>query len=596
MLDSSVKDTKDKLTPFGLATLQDRYFLPGEDFAGLVNRVAGAYSDNEGHKNRMIKYISNMWFMPATPILSNGGTNRGLPISCFVNEVDDSLKSIVDLWVENVWLASKGGGIGTYWGSVRSIGEKLFGAGCTSGVIPFLKVVDSMTLAISQGSLRRGSAAVYLPVDHPEILEFVDIRKPTGGDYNRKTLNIHHAVCITDAFMQAVSKDMDWDLKSPKTGEVILTTPARGLWMKILSARLEIGEPYLLFIDNVNNGIPECHQKLGLKVKTSNLCSEITLPTGIDHLGNNRTAVCCLASLNLEYFDDWSKDKLIIEDCLRFLDNVLQDFINKAPDSMSKAVYAANRERSVGLGVMGFGSYLQKKMTPFESATATAINIKMFKHIKNGADIASRKLAEEKGPCLDAKECGLMERFANKTSIAPTASISIIAGGASPCVEPYTANIYTHKTLGGSFTVVNKYLKEFLKSKNKLTDETMSSIMANQGSVAHLDFLSDHEKDVFKTAYEIDQMWIIDHAANRSNLIDQAQSVNLFFKGDVHKRDLHRVHFKAWQRGVKSLYYCRSTAISRADNVSQQGDKYSFSTDGVKSSVNRDYDECLSCQ
>ena len=538
MTSSKISDSIDsKLTSFGLATLKDRYFLPGEGFSDMIKRIASAYSDNKEHEERMIRYISNMWFMPSTPILSNGGTTRGLPISCFVNEVDDSLKDIVSSWVENVWFASRGGGIGTYWGNIRSIGEKLSKSGHTSGVIPFLKISDSTTLAISQGSLRRGSSAAYMPIDHPEIEEFIDIRRPTGGDVNRKALNINNGICITDKFMEAVEKDLEWELISPHTGDVVSTVFARSLWIKILAARLEIGEPYILFIDRVNALIPEAQKKLGLKIKTSNLCSEITLPTGIDHQGKKRTGVCCLSSLNLEYFDEWSKEELIVEDCLRFLDNALEDFIQRATPEMCNAIYSAKRERSVGLGVMGFGSYLQSKMIAFESATAKAVNLKIFKYIKEKADAASRKLAEEKGPCEDAKEANLMERFSNKTAIAPTASISIIAGGASPGIEPYTANVYTQKTLAGSFRVINKFLQKLLEEKGKFTEEVITSITITEGSVSHLDFLTDHEKSVFKTAYEIDQMWIIEHSADRTPYIDQAQSLNIFLKAIYIKKN-----------------------------------------------------------
>ncbi|MCB2081525.1 MAG: ribonucleotide-diphosphate reductase subunit alpha, partial [Rickettsiales bacterium] len=313
------------LSDFGKAVLQDRYLLPGEDYQKLFARVAGYYGDDEAHAQRLYDYISKLWFMPATPILSNGGTKRGLPISCFLNETKDSLEGIVSLWNENVWLASRGGGIGSFWGNLRSIGETVRGNGKTSGVIPFMRVQDSLTLAISQGSLRRGSSAVYLPIDHPEVEEFIEIRRPTGGDPNRKALNIHHGIAITDAFMHAVEEDSPWELRSPKDGAIISVVNARELWIKLLTTRIETGEPYLLFIDNVNRSIPAHHKKLGLNVKTSNLCSEITLPTGLDHLGNERTAVCCLSSLNIETYEEWKDDPLFIKDVMRFLDNVLQD-------------------------------------------------------------------------------------------------------------------------------------------------------------------------------------------------------------------------------------------------------------------------------
>src|SRR5271156_3178463 len=377
-----------RLTEFGRATLSDRYLMPGEEFQDLFARVASFYGDDQGHAQRIYDYMSRLWFMPATPVLSNGGTSRGLPISCFLNEATDSLEGIVGLWNENVWLASKGGGIGSYWGNLRSIGETVGGIGKTSGVVPFIRVMDSLTLAISQGSLRRGSAAVYLPVSHPEIEEFVEIRRPTGGDPNRKALNLHHGIVIPDAFMRAVENDEEWALLSPKDNIVINRISARALWIRILTARVETGEPYLLFIDNVNKHIPEHHKQLGLLVKTSNLCSEITLPTGTDHKGNERTAVCCLSSLNLETYDEWMNEPGFIEDVMRFLDNVLTDFIERAPDSMNRAKYAAARERSVGLGVMGMHSFFQSQNVPIESVMAKVWNKRMFRHIKAQADEA----------------------------------------------------------------------------------------------------------------------------------------------------------------------------------------------------------------
>lgn len=563
-----------RLTAFGVATLEDRYLLPGEDPQDMFARVAMQYADDTAHAQRMYDYISNLWFMPATPVLSNGGTTRGLPISCFLNEANDSLNGIVNLWNENVWLASKGGGIGSYWGNLRSIGEKVGRNGKTSGIMPFIKVMDALTLAISQGSLRRGSAATYLPVSHPEIEEFIEMRRPTGGDSNRKSLNLHHGIVIPDAFMRAVENDEEWALTSPKDGSVIRRISARGLWIRILTARIETGEPYMLFIDHVNRAIPEHHKLAGLNVKMSNLCSEITLPTGLDRFGEERTAVCCLSSLNLEYFLEWQDHPTFIMDCLRFLDNVLQDFIERAPDDMKRARYAAMRERSVGLGVMGFHSFLQAQGVPWESVMAKVWNKRMFSHIKRQADAASVMLAEIKGPCPDAKDYGVMERFSNKIAIAPTASISIICGGASPGIEPIAGNAYTHKTLSGSFPVRNKYLEEVLAQHGQNDDETWSSITRSEGSVQHLDFLSDHEKMVFRTAFELDQRWVIELAGDRAAFICQAQSLNVFLPANVHKRDLHQIHFQAWKKGVKSLYYCRSRSIQRAESVDSAKDVY----------------------
>tara|TARA_B100001123_G_scaffold23266_1_gene25349 strand:- start:557 stop:2488 length:1932 start_codon:yes stop_codon:yes gene_type:complete len=582
-----------KLTDFGKATLSDRYLGQNESYQDLFARVASTYADSNLHAQRIYNYISNLWFMPATPILSNGGTERGLPISCFLNEAGDSLGGILDLWSENVWLAAKGGGIGSYWGNLRSIGEKIGRVGKTSGIIPFIKVMDSLTMAISQGSLRRGSAACYLPIDHPEIEEFIEMRRPTGGDPNRRALNLHHGVLVSDAFMRAVETNSEWALKSPKDGIVQSTVSARNLWIRLLTARVETGEPYIIYVDTVNRLIPQHHKLAGLNVKTSNLCSEITLPTGIDKDGKDRTAVCCLSSLNLETYEEWKDQPNFIEDVMRFLDNVLTDFIDRAPDSFKDAKYSAMRERSVGLGVMGFHSFLQKNSIPLESVMSKVWNNKIFKHIQESVDEASSKLAEERGACPDAEEYGIKERFSNKTAIAPTASISIICGGASPGVEPIAANSYTHKTLSGSYNVRNKYLREILAKHEKDNDEIWSTITTNQGSVSHLDFLSKHEKDVFKTAFELDQKWIVELGAERTPYVSQAQSINIFLPADVHKKELHQIHFQAWKKGLKSLYYCRSKSIQRAENVNN-----GLSTDTKKKDLKEDsdYEECLSCQ
>ena len=584
-----------KLTDFGRATLSDRYLGENESFQDLFARVASTYADNNLHAQRIYGYISNLWFMPATPILSNGGTERGLPISCFLNEAGDSLDGILNLWSENVWLAAKGGGIGSYWGNLRSIGEKIGRGGKTSGIIPFIKVMDSLTMAISQGSLRRGSAACYLPIDHPEIEEFIEMRRPTGGDPNRKALNLHHGVLVSDAFMRAVETNSQWALKSPKDGIIQSTVSARNLWIRLLTARVETGEPYIIFIDTVNRLIPQHHKLAGLNVKTSNLCSEITLPTGLDKDGYDRTAVCCLSSLNLETYNEWKDQPEFILDVTKFLDNVLTDFINRAPDSFKDAKYSATRERSIGLGVMGFHSFLQKNSIPLESVMSKVWNNKIFKHIQTEVDQASKQLAEERGSCPDAEEYGFKERFSNKTAIAPTASISIICGGASPGVEPIAANSYTHKTLSGSYNVRNKYLQKILEEHKKNDDKTWSSITTNQGSVMHLDFLSDHEKDVFKTAFELNQEWIIELGAERTPYISQAQSINIFLPADVHKKKLHQIHFQAWKKGLKSLYYCRSKSIQRAENVNN-GLSINKIENVSSQNQDQDNDECLACQ
>lgn len=618
----NIDNSRDNLlSDFGKAVLKDRYLLEDESFQDLFARVASYYGDNQDHAQRLYEYISKLWMMPATPVLSNGGTKRGLPISCFLNEVDDNLHSIVDKWNENVWLASNGGGIGTYWGNVRSIGEKVRGSGRTSGIIPFIGVQDRLTLAISQGNLRRGSAAVYLPVWHPEIEEFIEIRKPTGGDPNRKSLNLHHGVVVTDAFMKAVEEDAPWELVSPKNKDRIHIVKARDIWIRILTTRLETGEPYILFIDAVNKGAPEVYKRHGFEVVTSNLCTEITLKTGKDQHNKTRTAVCCLSSLNLEYYEEWEKNPQFIDDIMRFLDNVLSDFIKYAPKDQAEAAYSASMERSVGLGVMGFHSFLQSKNIPLESVMAKVWNKDIFTHIKENVDKTSIALAEERGACPDAEEVGLKVRFSHSTSVAPTASISIIANNASPGIEPYTANTYTQKTLTGSFNVRNKHLKKLLKEKNIDNDDVWSSIMNHGGSIQQLTFLTQHEKDVFKTAFEMDQRWIIDLAADRTPYVDQAQSLNIFIPANIHKRDLHQIHFMAWKKGIKSLYYARSKSLQRADTVSinipeeqravqleisltpkeEENKAVVFNNDNNKDTKKdnnneNNYDECLACQ
>jgi len=585
------------LTDFGKKTLVDRYLLPEESYQDMFARVAAVYADDDAHAQRLYDYMSQLWFMPATPVLSNGGAGRGLPISCFLNSVDDSLESIVSTWNENVWLASNGGGIGTYWGGVRSIGEKIGRAGKTSGIIPFIRVMDSLTLAISQGSLRRGSAAVYLDIHHPEIEEFLEIRKPSG-DFNRKSLNLHHGLNITDEFMEAVRAGEEFNLLSPATDEVIKTVDARALWQKIIEMRLQTGEPYLIFSDTVNDKLPDYQRDAGLKVQQSNLCAEIMLATGKDQFGRERTAVCCLSSVNAETYDEWKNVDGFIPDIMRFLDNVLQDFIDRAPDGMSDAVYSAMRERSVGLGLMGFHSLLQKKGVAFESAMAKSLNMRLFNHIRSQADAASQTLAEERGACPDAADAGRMERFSHKMAVAPTASISIICGGTSAGIEPIPGNIYTHKTLSGSFTVRNKFLEQVLEAKGKNTDGIWATILENEGSVDHLDCLDDHEKDVFKTAFEIDQRWVIEHAADRAPLICQAQSLNIFLPGNIDKWDLHMLHWQAWEKGVKSLYYCRSKSVQRAGFAGQTEAKRVKSEIEVamEAAAPTDYEECIACQ
>ena len=559
------------LTDFGKTTLKDRYLLPDETSPqdGFM-RAAKAFSDNEEMANRIYSYASKLWFMFSTPILSNGGTSRGMPISCFLNYVGDSREGLTGHYTENAWLASIGGGIGGYWGHVRSDGVSTSGGSQSSGSIPFLHVVDSEIMAFSQGKTRRGSYAAYMDISHPEIIEFLEMRKPSGGDIHRKCLNLHHAVNISDEFMQLIEKciaeptyDDSWDLIDPHTNEVIRTVSARELWQKILEIRVATGEPYISFIDTIYEGMPETQKKLGLNVHHSNLCTEITLPTD-----EHRTAVCCLSSVNLEKFDEWKNNNLFISDLVRFLDNALTYFIDHAPDSVFRAKFSAANERSIGLGAMGFHAYLQSKGIPFEGALAKSMNLKIFKHIKEQAVAESKRLAIKRGEAPDMEGTGM--RNAHLLAIAPNASSSIICGTTSPSIEPYRANAYVQKTMSGSFLVKNKYLEKLLEKKGINTEKTWTSILANRGSVLHLKELSDFEKDTFKTAIEINQQWVIEHASDRQKFICQAQSVNVFVPADVNVKELHDIHMLAWKRKLKTLYYCRSEAIKRAELLSKK--------------------------
>ena len=572
---------------FALNTLKDRYMVPGETSPQeALARAAEAFGDNDAHAQRLYDYASKHWFMFATPVLSNGGTQRGLPISCFLNYVDDSREGITGHYTENAYLSSMGGGIGGSWSDVRAQGTKTSKGSESTGVIPFMKVVDAEMLAFSQGVTRRGSYASYLHMSHPEIEEFLDVRKPTGGDINRKCTNLHHGVVIPDKFMEVIHKatkepnfNDDWELIDPHSGEVKKVVSARTLWVKLLQNRMETGEPYLMFEDAVQSDLPEFQKKKGLKVNHSNLCSEITLATN-----EERTAVCCLSSVNLEYFDEWSKVPAFIPDLVRFLDNVLTHFIANAPDELERAKYSASRERSIGLGAMGFHAYLQKNSLPFEGMWATSKNMQMFKYIKENAQKETQRLAAERGACPDDDSCTV--RNAHLLAIAPNASSSIICGNTSPSIEPYRANAYTQKTKSGSYLQKNKFLESVLEEYNQNTDNTWSSIIANKGSVQHLDFLTEDEREVFKTAVEINQAWVVEHASMRQEYICQSQSVNLFFPPDVNKGDLHNVHMLAWAKNMKTLYYLRSEAIGRADNVSNQ----------AKREIIFEQADCLSCE
>ena len=564
-------DRDELLTDFGKTTLKDRYLLPDEISPqdGFM-RAAKAFSDNDEMAERIYNYASKLWFMFSTPILSNGGTKRGMPISCFLNYVGDSREGLTGHYTENAWLASIGGGIGGYWGDVRSDGVSTSGGSQSSGSIPFLHVVDSEILAFSQGKTRRGSYAAYMDISHPEIIEFLEMRKPSGGDIHRKCLNLHHAINISDKFMQLIEKciaeptyDDSWSLIDPHTKEVVRTISARDLWQKILETRVATGEPYVSFIDTINDALPDTQKKLGLKVHHSNLCTEITLPTN-----ETRTAVCCLSSVNLEKYDEWKNDRLFISDLVRFLDNALSYFIEHAPDSVFRAKFSAAQERSIGLGAMGFHAYLQSKSLPFEGALAKSLNLKIFKKIKEQAVEESERLAIKRGEAPDMEGTG--RRNAHLLAIAPNASSSIICGTTSPSIEPYRANAYVQKTMSGSFLVKNKYLEKLLEKKGLNNDAIWSSIVSQRGSVLHLKELSDYEKDIFKTAIEINQQWIIEHASDRQQYVCQGQSVNVFVPADVNIKELHDTHMVAWKRKLKTLYYCRSEAIKRAELVSKK--------------------------
>ena len=591
------------LDEFSVQTLKDRYLVgdeksPQEAYA----RAAKAFATDDAHAQRIYEYASKRWFMFSTPILTNGGTSRGMPISCFLNYVPDSRKGLSDHYDENIFLSSNGGGIGGFWGDVRSDGTSTSSGSRSSGSIPFMKVVDAQMLAFSQGGTRRGSYAAYIDDCHPEVKEFISIRKPTGGDANRKCLNLHHGVNISDKLMNIISKcmkdpkaDDSWELIDPHTKEVREVVSARELWQSLLETRLLTGEPYLHFVDRSNEFLPQTQKDLGLKVRQSNLCSEITLPTNED-----RTAVCCLSSVNLELFDEWKDDPLFIRDLVEFLDNVLSFFVSQNADvsdtgnqirpksgreSMFKAAYSAYRERSIGLGAMGFHYYLQRNNIPFEGPIAYGANLRMFTHIKEKAEKASRELAEIHGEAPDMIGTGL--RNANLLAVAPNASSSIICN-TSPSIEPVRANAYTQKTLTGSFLVKNKYIEKLLDELGQNNSSVWDSIIENDGSVQHLEFLTEWQKNTFKTALELDQSWIVEHASVRQKFICQAQSVNLFFRPDDDISYIHTVHFNAWNKGMKSLYYLRSEASSRAEKISTKVER-------LKIPVSTEPD-CLACE
>ena len=558
--------SRDKLfDELGLKRLRESYMKdeeksPQERFA----YVSKAFGTNEEHAQRLYDYSSKHWLSYSTPILSYGRSARGLPISCFLPYLPDSSEGLVSTLSEVNWLSMLGGGVGIGIG-IRSSDDK------SVGVMPHLKTYDASSLAYRQGRTRRGSYAAYLDISHPDIIQFLEMRRPTG-DPNMRTLNLHHGVNINDEFMKIIEmsmmdKDFDdsWQLKDPHDGSVKEVVSAKELWQRLLELRMMTGEPYIHFIDTSNRLMPEFQKKLGLSIKQSNLCSEIVLPTDKD-----RTAVCCLSSLNLEYFDDWKNENLFLRDVAEMLDNVLQYFIDKAPAAVSRAKFSATNERSIGVGALGFHAHLQRSGLPFESALAKSRNVEIFRHIRRGLDEANLELGSIRGEAPDAVGTGL--RFSHLMAVAPNASSSIIMGNTSPSVEPYRANAYRQDTLSGSFLNKNKYLDNLLKEKTNDTEynKVWSNIIASDGSVQHLDILNDREKDLFKTSMEIDQRWVVEHAADRQNYIDQAQSINLFFRPDCNVKYLHAVHFMAWKNGLKTLYYCRSEKIGKADKVARK--------------------------
>lgn len=547
--------------------LKNRYLLSGELYQELFFRVSIKYSDDIFHAKRVYNYISKLWLIPATPILSNGGSKRGLPISCFVNEVKDNLEGIVSLWNENVWLSSRGGGVGTYWGNVRSVGEKIFNSGKSSGIIPFLSVQDKLTLAISQGSLRRGSSAVYLSIDHPEIEEFIDMRKITGGDPNRKNINLHHGIIISDQFMKNVRDNLAWPLISPLHYNQVAEINARELWAKILTTRIETGEPYILFIDTINKNRSRVYKKQNVVITTSNLCTEITLITGVDHIKNSRTGVCCLSSLNIVYYHQWKCDNMFILDVTCFLDNILQDFINRAPKNMFSAKYSAYRERSIGLGVLGLHSFFQSKFISLANIATRIWNLKIFKHIYQRSILASKLIGKIKNCCPDANNSEIIVRFTHSIAVAPTASISIIGGGISPGIEPNNSNFYLQKTVTGSLKIINSNLLQLLKTKNNDNKMSLQSIITNEGSVHQFNFLNYKEKNIFKTSFEIEQNIIISLASDRSPYICQMQSINIFNSANINKTKLNAIYYNAWKNGIKSIYYTRSKSLQRSNKT-----------------------------
>ena len=593
----NVDYTRDSLfDELGLKRLKESYMKDGEiSPQERFAYVSKAFGTNEVHAQRLYEYSSKHWLSYSTPILSFGRSSRGLPISCFLPYLHDSAEGLVDCLAEVNWLSMLGGGVGIGIG-IRSADDK------SVGVMPHLRTYDASSLAYRQGRTRRGSYAAYLDISHPDILIFLEMRKPTG-DQNMRCLNLHHGINITDDFMHIIEKcmldpefDDTWELKDPHNNEVRDTIPARELWQRILEMRMQTGEPYLHFIDTSNRMMPEFQKKLGLSIKQSNLCSEIILPTDKD-----RTAVCCLSSVNLEYYDDWKNDTLFLSDIAEMLDNVLQYFIDNAPSAVQRARYSASRERSIGIGALGFHAYLQRNNIPWESAQAVGRNKQIFKHIKESLNVANVRLGTERGEAPDAAGTGL--RFSHLMAIAPNASSSIIMGNTSPSIEPYRANAYRQDTLSGAFLNKNKWLDKLIQDHLSSDSGTISqdeynaiwsSIIANDGSCQHLDWMSDWDKDVFKTGMEIDQRWVVQHAADRQEYIDQAQSLNVFFRPDTNVKYLHAVHFQAWKQGLKTMYYCRSEKLAKADKVSKKIERQVIQELDMKALASEDV--CLACE
>jgi ribonucleoside-diphosphate reductase alpha chain len=591
----TVDYSRDKLfDSLGLMRLKESYMKdeetsPQERFAF----VSKQFGSNPEHAQRLYEYSSKHWLSYSTPILSFGRSKRGLPISCFLNYIEDTAEGLVDNLSETNWLSMLGGGVGIGFG-IRSADDK------STGVMPHLKIYDSSSLAYRQGRTRRGSYAAYLSIDHPDIIPFLEMRKPTG-DQNLRTLNMHHGINIPDAFMEIIEKcmldhdaDDSWELKDPHSGEVREVVSARELWQKVLELRMTTGEPYLHFIDESNRKMPQWLKDKGLKINQSNLCSEIILPTN-----EKRTAVCCLSSLNLEYYDEWKDDPLFLRDTAEMLDNVLQYFIDHAPSAIKRAKYSAMRERSIGIGALGWHAYLQRNNLPWENPMAVGRNKKIFKHIREKLDVANKELGSERGEAPDAQGTG--NRFSHLMAIAPNASSSILMGNTSPSIEPYRANAYRQDTLSGSYLNKNRYLDKIIQKEAKKhpegwAEEVWRSIIANDGSVQHLDWMDEWEREVFKTSMEIDQRWVVQHAADRQEYIDQAQSLNVFFRPDSNIKYIHAVHFMAWKTGLKTMYYCRSDKIAKADKVAKRIEREVIKEIDLTALASAEDGACLACE